>query len=169
MTYRVVIQKEQDKGGEKMSALLDKSEKTVLTTTPQESEQARQLAHRLVSGHSTNATLVLKGFAGQSVEAPAELTSILRKVIEVIGRGGTVTIGSLPKELTTTTAAKMLGVSRPTLMQLIHKNELPAHKVGSHTRILTADVHEYRTARTAARQSGLEELRALEDELGIDE
>jgi len=167
MTYGVVGRANIAKEA-KMSALLDRSQKTVVTTTAQESEQARQLALRLESDQTANATLALKNVAGQPVEAPVELTALLRRVVEIIGRGGTVTIGSLPKELTTTTAAKMLGVSRPTLMQLIQKNELPAHKVGSHTRVLTEDVHSYRAARTATRQSGLNELRALEDELGLD-
>jgi len=153
-----------------MSALLDRSEKTVVTTTQQESAQARELAARLnATTADESSRLALKSAAGQPVEAPVELTAILRRVIEAIGRGGTVTIGTLPKELTTTTAAKMLGISRPTLMQLISKNELPAHKVGSHTRVFTEDVQKYRAARTVARRTGLDELRALEDELGVDE
>jgi excisionase family DNA binding protein len=153
-----------------MSALLDRSEKTVVTTTERENAQARELAERLrAKPVDDSITLALKGTAGQPVEAPAELTAILRQVVEAIGQGGTVTIGTLPKELTTTTAAKMLGVSRPTLMQLISKNELPAHKVRSHTRVFTEDVQKYRAARTAARRQGINELRALEDELGVDD
>jgi excisionase family DNA binding protein len=153
-----------------MSALLDRSEKTVVTTTEQENAQARELAERLRAKTGRDSIkLALKDTAGESVEAPAELAAILRKVVEAIGRGGTVTIGTLPKELTTTTAAKMLGISRPTLMQLISKNELPAHKVGSHTRVFTEDVQKHKAVRTAARRQGLDELRALEDELGVDE
>lgn len=149
-----------------MSALLDRSEKTVVTTTEQEIAQARTLIELLEERAA--ATVALRGVAGEAVEAPAELTAVLRRVLEAIGRGGTVTIGTLPKELTTTTAAKMLGISRPTLMQLISKDELPAHKVGSHTRLFTADVQSYRDARTATRRAGLDELRALEDELGVE-
>ena len=152
-----------------MSALLDRNGKTVVTTTAQVSEQARQFALLLDANHAPNVTLAIHDVIGRPMELPAELTAVLRKVVEIIGRGGTVTIGSLPKELTTTTAAKMLGVSRPTLMQLIQKKDLPAHKVGSHTRVLTEDVQKYRAARTATRQDGLNELRALEAELGIGE
>lgn len=153
-----------------MSALLDRAEKTVVATTEQENAQARELIARLRE-KTTNESprLALKNASGESVEAPAELTALLRKVVEAMGRGATVTIGTLPKELTTTTAAKMLGISRPTLMQLIHKNELPAHKVGSHTRVFAEDVQKYREARAATRRQGIDELRALEDELGIDD
>lgn len=152
-----------------MSALLDRTEKTVVATTERENAQARALVARLREKTNESLSLALKDAAGESVEAPAELTALLRKVVEAMGRGATVTIGTLPKELTTTTAAKMLGISRPTLMQLISKNELPAHKVGSHTRVLTEDVHKYRDARAAMRRQGLDELRALEDELGAED
>lgn len=152
-----------------MSALLDRTEKTVVATTEQESAQARELVARLREKTNESLSLSLKNAAGESVEAPAELTALLGKVVEAMGRGATVTIGTLPKELTTTTAAKMLGISRPTLMQLISKNELPAHKVGSHTRVLTEDVHKYRDARAAVRRQGLDGLRALEDELGAED
>ena len=47
---------------------------------------------------------------------------------------------SVPQELTTTVAAKRLGISRPTLMKLIREGKIPAHKVRSHMRLLTTDV-----------------------------
>jgi excisionase family DNA binding protein len=152
-----------------MSALLDRTEKTVVATTEQENAQARELVARLREKTNESLILALKDAGGESVEAPAELTALLGKVVEAMGRGATVTIGTLPKELTTTTAAKMLGISRPTLMQLISKNELPAHKIGSHTRVFTEDVQKYRDARVAMRRQGIDELRALEDELGAEE
>lgn len=153
-----------------MSALLDRAEKTVVATTERENAQARELIARLRQ-RTTDVPpkLALKDASGAVVEAPEELTALLRKVVEAMGRGATVTIGTLPKELTTTTAAKMLGISRPTLMQLIHKKELPAHKVGSHTRVFAEDVQNYREARARIRREGIDELRALEDELGIDD
>ncbi|MCW3767961.1 helix-turn-helix domain-containing protein [Paenarthrobacter sp. PAE-2] len=152
-----------------MSALLDRTEKTVVATTDQENAQARALVARLREKTNDSLSLALKNGSGETVEVPAELTALLGKVVEAMGRGATITIGTLPKELTTTTAAKMLGISRPTLMQLIAKNELPAHKVGSHTRVFTQDVHNYRDARAVMRRQGLDELRAFEDELGAED
>lgn len=154
-----------------MSALLDRSLKTEVTTTEQETSQARDLAAQLNSESLSGSqiTLALKSAGGQLIEAPAELTAVLQTVIEAMGRGGTVTIGTVPKELTTTTAAKMLGISRPTLMQLIRRNELPSHLVGSHTRLFTKDVLKYKKSRTDVRRTALDELRALEDELGVED
>lgn len=89
-------------------------------------------------------------------------------MLDIVSRGGTVTVGSLPAEITTTTAAKMLGISRPTLMKLIREGALPAHKQGSHTRLLSKGIFEYREMQTAEQSEAFERLRVLEDELGID-
>lgn len=97
---------------------------------------------------------------------PTELAGVLRTALDVIARGGTVTIGSIPHEVTTTTAAEMLDVSRPTLMKLVKDGALPAHKVGSHTRLLARDVFDYREQQRRQQLAALADLRAFEDELG---
>ncbi|HZK04577.1 MAG TPA: helix-turn-helix domain-containing protein [Actinomycetaceae bacterium] len=74
-----------------------------------------------------------------------------------------MTIGTLPKELTTTTAAGILGVSRPTLMKMIGRGEIPAHKVGTHSRLFSRDVLEFRRAQREDARKAFEELRELED------
>lgn len=79
-----------------------------------------------------------------------------------------MTIHSLPQELTTTMAAKMLDVSRPTLMKLIGEQRLPAHKVGSHTRLSTADVLAFRNEQREGRRRAFDELRKLDEEIGIE-
>ncbi len=124
--------------------------KTSLVVTPGQVSEARRFD-----------TAALAGIA------PEELSSILSTVVRIIADGGTVTIGSTPPEVTTTTAASMLGVSRPTLMKLIRAGELSAYKVGTHTRLKSADVTEYADRRSAARRAALDELRDYEDALGI--
>ena len=73
-------------------------------------------------------------------EMPRELQDLLRQVITTVGRGGSVRLSQFPEELTTTVAAELIGISRPTLMKLVHRGELNAHKVGSHTRLRSKDV-----------------------------
>jgi len=100
------------------------------------------------------------------VEVPPALGRILQQVLETMAAGGTVTITSMPKELTTSTAAAMLGVSRPTILKMISDGRIPAHKVGSHHRLMTEDVQrELRTRRARERAAFL----ALRDELDEDE
>ncbi|MDN4483208.1 helix-turn-helix domain-containing protein [Demequina lignilytica] len=92
----------------------------------------------------------------------------LARVLHEVAEGHRVTVGTLPPELTTTVAAEQLGISRPTLMALIRGGELPAHKVGSHTRVKTKDVLEMRKRRIRKQRAALESLLKFEDELDID-
>ncbi len=136
-------------------------ERTTLITQAQE----RRLAHDLLEqtgGHVENLTVE----GGSSAAAvPPELVDIISQVLQVMANGGTVLIGSLPEELTTTVAAEQLGLSRPTLMKMIRDGEIPSHKVGTHHRLKASDVLEFKRARLRRQRAALEELRALEDEL----
>lgn len=78
---------------------------------------------------------------------------------------GPVSVSQMPDELTTTHAADLLGVSRPTLMKLVAGGKLPARKVGSHTRLSSVDVLRFREVRRAQRAAAFAELRALDEEM----
>lgn len=96
---------------------------------------------------------------------PPELTEVLAQVIEAIARGGAVTVSSMPEELTTTVAARELGISRPTLMKMIRNGEIAARRVGTHHRVKTDEVQRVRADRLARQRQAFEELRDLEEEL----
>lgn len=100
-----------------------------------------------------------------SIPVPDELTQILETVLNVVANGGTVTIGALPEELTTTVAARMIGVSRPTLMKMIDRGEIPAHMVNAHHRLKTSDVHAFQKLRIQQQKEAFAELRVLEEDL----
>ncbi|MFH8252856.1 helix-turn-helix domain-containing protein [Microbacterium sp. B2969] len=104
---------------------------------------------------------------GSTADVPAELSSLLAHVLRGLA-GGRVSVATLPEELTTTVAAELVGVSRPTLMKLVQGGELASRQVGSHTRLRTADVLALRRRRARARREALDALRALDDELGAD-
>ncbi len=93
---------------------------------------------------------------------PAEIGRLLQQVLSVMARGGTVTIGSVPDVVTTTTAAGILGVSRPTLMKMIEEGTIPAHKVGTHHRLRACDVFDALRARRARERAAFAKLLELE-------
>ncbi|MFC6009957.1 helix-turn-helix domain-containing protein [Nocardia lasii] len=99
---------------------------------------------------------------------PAELAEILAKVVRTVAAGGTVTIGSMPDELTTSSAADLLGISRPTLMKLVREGQIAAHKVGTHTRLATTDVLAYQDRLRQRQRAALQELRDFEEAEGLD-
>ncbi|MEJ7647684.1 MAG: helix-turn-helix domain-containing protein [Nakamurella sp.] len=134
-----------------------------LITTPQERAQAEQVA-RSLDADSNERSLTLSD--GSVV--PAELLDLIRVVTHAVATGGSITIGSMPDVLTTTVAADLLGISRPTLMKLVSQGVIPARRVGSHTRLKSKDVLEFRRNRKEQQRSALRELRELEDELELD-
>ncbi|MGL5865774.1 MAG: helix-turn-helix domain-containing protein, partial [Dermatophilaceae bacterium] len=98
--------------------------------------------------------------AGHHVaDIPPELGVILQQVLETMARGGAVTVTSIPAELTTSSAAAMLGVSRPTLMKMIRDGRLDAHKVGTHTRLTVEDVLAELRARRSRERAEFDALR----------
>jgi excisionase family DNA binding protein len=67
-------------------------------------------------------------------------------------------------ELTTSQAAAVLGVSRPTVVRLIDAGKLRARRVGSHRRLALSDVIAYREASSERRHAALDRmLRQAED------
>lgn len=110
------------------------------------------------------ARLSLHTVSGAEVPLPQDLQVALLRVLRSLALNGSASLATLPEELTTTTAADMLGVSRPTLMKWVAAKEIPSHQVGSHTRFALADVMEKRAERATARQAAFNALRDLEAE-----
>jgi len=80
----------------------------------------------------------LERFGRKNRRFERKLAESMEQVIATLLEGREVTVMSDAVEMTTTMAAKKLGISRPTLMHLISSGEIPGHKVGSHYRLLTS-------------------------------
>lgn len=146
-----------------MATVLERPE---ILVEPRAADGARAVAHALGAPRpGVGATLVVDG---REIALPPALADLVGAVVREVAAGRTVTVGSLPDELTTTVAAGELGVSRPTLMKLIAEGHIPARKVGTHTRVRTADVVSYRRERLARQRAAFAELLTLSDELGED-
>ncbi len=59
-----------------------------------------------------------------------------------------MTTGTEPMALSITEAAKLLGISRPTLYNLLHRADFPAFKLGGRTLISTEGLREWVRAQT---------------------
>ena len=64
-------------------------------------------------------------------------------------------------------ALTLLNVSRPYLVGMIDKGELPARMVGNQRRLPLTDVLAYKTANRAKRLEALREMTAIDQELGL--
>lgn len=129
-------------------------------TTAHEAALARDVLSEL---EGPEGVLLVERVGDPARRLPNEIGRILQEVLDVMARGGRVTIGAVPDELTTSAAAAILGVSRPTLMKMVRAGELPAHKVGSHHRLKADDVYAARRQRRARERAAFDALRDMDD------
>lgn len=87
---------------------------------------------------------------------------MLHQVLTVMARGGIITIG--PDVLTTSAAAKILGISRPTLIKQITAGTIPSYMVGTHHRLKAEDVFAALHARRDRERASMEQLMQFEDD-----
>ncbi|MBB4635426.1 helix-turn-helix domain-containing protein [Longimicrobium terrae] len=97
------------------------------------------------------------------VELPHSVLGAIAAILRELAAGHTVSLQTVDdEELSTTAAAAILGMSRPTLINLLDAGEIPFRWVGSHRRITRAAVLAHQ-ARTADGRSG--PLRSRADRL----
>ena len=109
---------------------------------------------RALEGH--HAALV--GPENLRIPQPDPLHRVLLHAIRFLEQGEGVLILPATQELTTQSAADMLGVSRQYLVQLLEQGRVPFHKAGTHRRVYLKDLMEYRKQRDAARRNMLDEI-----------
>ena len=81
-----------------------------------------------------------------------------------VAQRGQVKISRVPEELTSTVAAELLGVSRPTLMKWAKEGKIATHKRGTHSRFKREDVLQLKRQRAEERMKAFQEWRAFEEE-----
>ncbi|NLE98362.1 MAG: helix-turn-helix domain-containing protein [Propionibacterium sp.] len=92
------------------------------------------------------------------VELPNEVYQVLRRVVDAMQRGLSVTISPTSQTLTTQQAADLLGVSRPTLIKALDGGKLAYTRSGSHRRIALTDVLDYREKRRREQYAAIDAL-----------
>ena len=138
---------------------------TTLARTTERITIPSQTAHDArVASTRREATFVLRSADGHDTPLPSSLQDMIFHALRIIGEGGSVSIGQMPEELTSTVAADLLGVSRPTLLRWSREGKIDSFKVGAHTRFHLTEVMKLRDQRESERRKRFEELRALDAE-----
>lgn len=153
----------------------------VLEPTPSAIRAARQsreslteVAERLGSGSQAGTVRL------HDLDLPVPVLRLLVRVLDELADGHTVEVRALTEpdeQITTSRAARLLGMSRPTLIGLLDREEIPYRRVGTHRRIPLGQVLAYRERMArgnpagqpsrAERLRGLEEMAEYTDRLGL--
>jgi excisionase family DNA binding protein len=159
--------------GRSMTMLLKKGPQTV-TPSVEDSLAARDSSRRLapyLAGRRKVRVQVIpeEGRADEEpLVLPASVLNLLFTILTEMAEGNTVTLIPIHAELTTQQAADLLNVSRPFVVELLEKGEIPHRKVGTHRRVLFSDLMAYKQRSDAKRQKALDELvaQAQEENMG---
>jgi excisionase family DNA binding protein len=96
--------------------------------------------------------------------APVEVSPELEAAVHRASKG---LLSSLPEELTTTQAADFLDVSRPFVIKLIDRGELPCRMVGKHRRVPSKALLEYRQKMFVQARKAADEMAQTSQSLGL--
>ena len=143
------------------------------TIAPANEAHIAHEASRVLEAHPAGAKLSVRVQlveAGQevtSLEMPPSAVQLIRTMLKEMGDGKALTLVADDAEITTNQAADLLHVSRPYVVGLVEKGELPARMVGKQRRLPLKDVLAFKKDNEAKRRATLSELVALDQELGL--
>ena len=142
-----------------MSALLTHSQRILLDSV---THQSVQLMHDHIAKAKVE-SLSLTLTTGEKIECGPEAAQFIQSVITGAA-AGKLTIDKEPEWVSTTVAADLLGVTRPTLRKWIRSGKISATNVRSHQKLRLEDVTRLRDERHAERVTAFENLRQFEEE-----
>ncbi|WP_350350485.1 helix-turn-helix domain-containing protein [Microbacterium sp. A8/3-1] len=121
-----------------------RSRRSVDPVSPSDSEGIAGLARFIEREADEKVKPRLVGPDGESIELPDEVYEILVRVTAAMRAGNAVSVVPYSMRVSTQEAAEMLGVSRPTFVRMLERDEIPYEQPGRHRRIKLADVIAFR-------------------------
>lgn len=119
------------------------------------------------NGEIQDFNVVGKDGETHQVKMPASAVKLMIEVLTQLGQGNSVNITPIHAELTTQEAADILNMSRPTLIKLLDSGDIPHSRTGNRRKVAFVDVMNYKQDIDAKRLAALDELTALDQELGL--
>ena len=149
-----------------MTAL--RNEPSPVLPNERDSELARSSSRLLAACIGRGPTARLRVIDGDGeIEVPVSALRMLVDILANMAEGNAISIVPIHAELTTQQAADFLGVSRPYLVGMVERGELPHHKVGTHRRVYFRDLLAYRKQRLEGSKAALEALADQAQKLGM--
>lgn len=117
----------------------------------------RSMAEQYLSVSEETVSFKIRDSA-EYIPIPKNAFAMLQEILTDMSEGKSIAIVTAESELSTQQVAEILKISRPHLIKLLEKGEMPYRMVGSHRRLRLADVSVYETKIKAARERHLQLL-----------
>lgn len=98
---------------------------------------------------------------------PVKALNLLGDILKAMSQGKPISIVPLATEVTTQSAAEILGCSRPYLVKLLEEGQIEYTKIGKHRRIKYEDVIDYKKKMKEEQKNRLIEMMNKDEELGL--
>src|SRR5260370_13450706 len=141
---------------------MSRSIRESITLPTTEQGQIRDLKRMLDLG-----VPALVNASGERLVFPPTIYDVLRKVVELMAQGNSVTLLPDNQMVTTQRAADLLGMSRPFFIKLLETGAMAHHRVGNLRRVYLRDVLEFSRKRDEERQMALDRLSRQAFEAGL--
>ncbi|RYY38601.1 MAG: DNA-binding protein [Chitinophagaceae bacterium] len=149
-----------------MEALLErttkKDQKIALSTMP----FLKETSKRVTKAESNYIKIAIEG-KNEFLKIPKKAMFLLFEIMKNMAEGKSITLIPSDSEISTQQAADMLNVSRPHLIKLLEKGQIPYKKVGSHRRIELKDILEYEARQKKNRKTQIDFLAQQAQELNL--
>ncbi|MDO4898455.1 MAG: helix-turn-helix domain-containing protein [Rothia sp. (in: high G+C Gram-positive bacteria)] len=119
------------------------------------------------SSTAPEATPYLVAKDGKHYQLPDNLFEPLLLIAQSLLDGKAVTVAPQEQNMTTQEAADFLGISRPTLVKLLERGEIPFEKISRHRRVKLGDLVAYQENRHLRVREALNKLSEAEYRDGI--
>ena len=103
----------------------------------------------------------------EKIKVPLSALKLLSDILKAMGQGKLISIVPIATEVTTQSAAEMIGCSRPHLVKLLEEGKIPFTKVGKHRRIKFDDIMKYRKQMKEIQKQNIIDIMNFDEEAGL--
>ena len=98
---------------------------------------------------------------------PLKALNLLGEILKVMSQGKPISVVPVATEITTQSAADIIGCSRPYLVKLLEEGKINFTKIGKHRRIMYEDVVKYKSKMKQEQKNHLIEIMHSDEELNL--
>ena len=103
----------------------------------------------------------------EKIVLPLKALNLLSEILKAMSKGNPVSIVPVATEITTQSAAEILGCSRPYLVKLLEEGKIKFTKIGKHRRIMYEDIMEYKSKMKKEQKKHLIEIMHADEDLNL--